>query len=183
MGKIFVILKSLENTSMSRSKFWKRNEDVPLTKLEEQTGLALIQLENSSSDFKNDLKNLFIDSVKDIEIVAKNKKTKNIVLVFVPHVCLKLLQKVHRKLVPELEKQLNTSVLFVAKRTIQSKWVKAHKSQKRPFSRTLTSVHENILNDLVQPSAIIRQRIRCKLMDLSSTNALLTSPTRTFWLT
>merc|ERR1712137_1334949 len=103
MGKIFGILKSLKTSSMSRSKFWKRNEDVPLTKLEEQTGLALIQLENSSSELKTDLKNLFIDSVKDIEIVTKSKTTKNIVLVFIPHVCLKLLQKVHRKLVPELE--------------------------------------------------------------------------------
>jgi len=35
--------------------------------------------------------------------------------------------------------------------------------QKRPISRTLTTVHENTLNDLVYPAEIVGKRIRIKL--------------------
>ena len=35
--------------------------------------------------------------------------------------------------------------------------------QKRPISRTLTTVHENTLNDLVYPAEIVGKRIRVKL--------------------
>ena len=74
-----------------------------------------------------------------------------------------MLHKIQPKLVPELEKRLKTTVLVVAKRTIQSKWIKTHKSQQRPRNRTLTSVYDSVLEDLCQPAAIIGKRFRHKL--------------------
>jgi len=53
--------------------------------------------------------------------------------------------------------------LTVVKRTILSKWVKANRTQKTPRSRTLTAVYEAVLEDLVQPAAIIGKRIRFRL--------------------
>jgi len=53
--------------------------------------------------------------------------------------------------------------LIVLKRTIQSKWIKANRTQKRPRNRTLTSVYEAILEDLVMPANIIGKRIRHRL--------------------
>ena len=83
-------------------------------------------------------------------------------MITIPYLCLKTLQKVVRKLVVELEKKLKIQVLFVAKRAIQSKWIKIHKSQKRPRSRTLTAVHDALLEDLILPGSIISRRIRCR---------------------
>lgn len=135
-----------------------------MTKVEEQVGLVLLELENSSSEFKADLKDLFLDSVKEKEVTLSKSKTKTVYLVYVPFVCLRALQKVHRKIVAEVEKKLkNASVFFLAKRSIQSKWVKTHKSQIRPRNRTLTAVHEAILDDLVLPGTIIGKRIRCRV--------------------
>lgn len=126
-------------------------------------GTVLLELENSSSDLKNDLKDFFLDSVKEVEATIQKGKTKAVYLVFVPYVCLKNLQKVQKKILLDVEKKLNVKVLFIAKRTIQSKWVKSHRSQMRPRNRTLTAVHDGILEDMVLPGTIIGRRIRCRV--------------------
>ncbi len=57
----------------------------------------------------------------------------------------------------ELEKKFSDRhVLFIAQRRILAR--PSHKSrvqQKRPRSRTLTAVHESILEDLVYPTEIV----------------------------
>jgi len=148
--------------SNSKAKLYKKAAEKP-SQLEETVAQALFDIENSSTDLKNDVKDLYIASAKEIETTIKGKKGKNIILISVPVPCLKLLNKVHARLVPELEKKLKNPVLFIAKRTIQSKWLKTHKSQMRPRNRTLTSVHDSILEDLVLPGSIIGRRIRHRL--------------------
>jgi small subunit ribosomal protein S7e len=69
----------------------------------------------------------------------------------------------YKKLVTELEKKLKTTVLLVASRNIQSRWIKKNKTQKRPFSRTLTSVQEALLTELLLPGVIISDRVRVRL--------------------
>jgi small subunit ribosomal protein S7e len=64
----------------------------------------------------------------------------------------------------ELEKKISGKhFIFLAQRTIFSKQYKriSH-GQLRPRSRTLTSVHASILNDLVFPSQIVGQRTRVR---------------------
>jgi len=65
-----------------------------------------------------------------------------VLVVFVPAPLAKIVQKSHKKLVPELEKRLKASVLLVLKRTINSRWIKANRTQKRPRNRTLTHVFD-----------------------------------------
>ena len=101
--------------------------------------------------------------MKEVDLAAKGKKTKPVYLVYVPYPCLKVVHKLHKKLVPELENKLKAQVLVVAKRTIESKWLKTHKTQKRPYSRTLTAVHDAVLEDLLQPANLIGRRIRHRL--------------------
>jgi small subunit ribosomal protein S7e len=154
-----------------RAKLFKKSADKP-SQLEDSVAKELHHLENSSSEWKNDLKDVYISNVKDIEFTAKGKKSKPVYLVYVPFPCLKVVNKLHKRLVPELESRLKAQVLVVAKRTIQSRWQKTHKSQKRPYSRTLTAVHDAVLEDLLQPANIIGRRIRHRL-DGSTVNKII----------
>ena len=52
---------------------------------------------------------------------------------------------------------------MVATRSIQSRWIKKNRTQKRPFSRTLTSVQESLLTELLLPGVIISDRVRVRL--------------------
>merc|ERR1719192_2277294 len=77
------------------------------------------------------------------------------------------LQKVQCRLVRELEKKFSGKhVVFVAQRRILPKPTRKCRTknkQRRPRSRTLTAVHDCILEDLVFPSEIVGKRIRVKL--------------------
>jgi small subunit ribosomal protein S7e len=132
------------------------------TTLEESVAQALFEVETGVADLKDSLKHVTVANAREIETVVKGKK-KNVYVIYVPFAVLRLVQRIQPKLVPELEKRLKTTVLIVAKRTIQSKWVKSHRSQQRPRNRTLTSVYDSVLEDLCQPAAIIGRRIRHKL--------------------
>lgn len=53
--------------------------------------------------------------------------------------------------------------MLVAARNIQSRWIKKNRTQKKPYSRTLTSVHENLLEELLLPGSVISDRTRVRL--------------------
>ena len=109
---------------------------------------------------KKELSALKLHSVKEVQVNSQDKKGKNVLLVILNYVSYPILKKYFKKINGILEKKLKTPVLFIAKRQIQSKWVKENKTQKRPFSRTLTSVHNAILDDLVQPATIVSKSVR-----------------------
>jgi len=129
---------------------------------EKTVSSVLKEIENSSAESKALLRDVHISEVRDFEIPIKGK-TRKVVVVVVPFPALKGIHKAHKKLVSELEKKLKTTVLVMAKRTIESKWLKKHRSQMRPRSRTLTSVHENLLEDLLTPGTIIAKRTRIRV--------------------
>jgi len=68
-------------------------------------------------------------------------------------------------LVRELEKKFSDRhVLIVAQRRIMRKPTRrARVKQARPRSRTLTSVHEKLLEDLVYPTEIVGKRTRVRI--------------------
>jgi hypothetical protein len=68
----------------------------------------------------------------------------------------------HSRLTRELEKKFSDRhVVFVAQRRILRKPTRTSRvKQKRPRSRTLTDVHEKILEDLVFPTEIVGKRTR-----------------------
>lgn len=76
-------------------------------------------------------------------------------------------QKVQTRLVRELEKKFSGKhVMFVGDRKILPKptrKTRTQNKQKRPRSRTLTSVYDALLEDLVYPVEIVGKRIRVKL--------------------
>jgi small subunit ribosomal protein S7e len=66
------------------------------------------------------------------------------------------------RLTRELEKKFSDRhVVFVAQRRMLRKPTRTSRvKQKRPRSRTLTNVHERILEDLVYPTEIVGKRTR-----------------------
>ncbi|CCH58989.1 hypothetical protein TBLA_0B01460 [Henningerozyma blattae CBS 6284] len=128
------------------------------TELELQVAQAFIDLENSSSDLKAELRPLQIKSIREID-VAGGKKALTI---FVPVPSLAAYHKVQTKLTRELEKKFpDRHVIFLAERRILPKPSRtSRQTQKRPKSRTLTAVHDKILEDMVFPTEIVGKRVR-----------------------
>ncbi|KAK6515403.1 40S ribosomal protein [Arthrobotrys conoides] len=137
----------------SSESFAKPNE------IEVQVSQALIDLE-ANSELKAALRPLQIQSAKELEI-GQGKKA---IVIFVPIPLLSNFHKVQQRLTRELEKKFSDrNVVFIAQRRILPKpGRRSRVTQKRPRSRTLSSVHEKILEDLVYPTEIVGRRIRTK---------------------
>ncbi|GAB2232927.1 hypothetical protein Droror1_Dr00011996 [Drosera rotundifolia] len=137
----------------------QKAEGADPSEFEETVAQALFDLENTNLELKSDLKDLFINSAFQIDISGGRKA----VVVHVPYRLRKAYRKIHVRLVRELEKKFSgKDVIIIATRKILRP-PKKGSAAKRPRSRTLTSVHENILEDLVQPAEIVGKRVRYRL--------------------
>jgi small subunit ribosomal protein S7e len=121
----------------------------------------ILNIEMSSNELKPVLRDLYITAAREIDCGADRKA----ILLYVPYKLRRSFQKVHARLVRELEKKFSGKhVMIVAQRTILGKSYNrnAKTSGPRPRSRTLTAVHDAILDDLVYPTEITGKRIRYK---------------------
>ncbi|GFY64607.1 40S ribosomal protein S7 [Trichonephila inaurata madagascariensis] len=129
--------------------------------LENTISQALLELE-LNSDLKAQLRELFIVGAKEVDVGGKKA-----LVISVPVPQLRSFQKIQARLVRELEKKFSGKhVVFIARRTILPKPQRKKNlpcKQKRPRSRTLTAVHDAILEDLVFPAEIVGKRIRIRL--------------------
>ncbi|OWF45754.1 40S ribosomal protein S7-like [Mizuhopecten yessoensis] len=128
---------------------------------EQSVSQALLELE-MNSDLKAQLRELYISGAKEIDVAGKKA-----IIIFVPVPQLRQYQKIQTRLVRELEKKFSGKhVVFIAQRRILPKPTRKTRrknKQKRPRSRTLTAVHDSILDDLTFPAEIVGKRIRIKL--------------------
>ena len=131
--------------------------------LEKQVATSITELAQNNTEIKSQLNELYFVGAQQFELA--NKKC---ILIWIPVPQLRDYQKIHNKLVRELEKKMSgCHVIFVAKRRILPKPQRGKNrkplGQKRPRSRTLTAVHEAILQDIVFPAEVVGKRIRVKL--------------------
>jgi len=119
---------------------------------------ALIDLENNVPELKAELRPLQISAAREVDV----RGGKKAIVIFVPVPQLKAFHKVQLRLTRELEKKFSDChVVFVGQRRMLRKPTrKSRVKQKRPRSRTLTNVHEKILEDLVFPTEIVGKRTR-----------------------
>ncbi|KAJ4825602.1 40S ribosomal protein [Turnera subulata] len=142
----------------SKNKIHK-DKDAEPTEFEESVAQALFDLENTSQDLKSDLKDLYINSAIQVD-VAGNRKA---LVIHVPYRLRKSFRKVHLRLVRELEKKFSgREVVLLATRRIVRPPKKGSAVQ-RPRTRTLTAVHEAMLEDLVYPAEIVGKRTRYRV--------------------
>jgi len=144
-------------SSFASKKIYKQRNESP-SEVEESVAKALVELEISSKDLSAELRDLFISSAKEVETSGGKKS----IVIFVPYRLHKRYQKIQSRLIRELEKKFSGKhVLIVAQRTILSvNYKRQGKGQNRPRSRTLTAVHNNILEDIVYPTQIVGKRTR-----------------------
>lgn len=151
--------RSKPDTNYYAKKINKASNAV-ITELEESVARAFVELEVTSKDLSGDLRDLFISSAKEIE----SSNGKKAVIIFVPFRLHKRFQKIQSRLIRELEKKFSGKhVCFVAQRTILStNYQRQYPGQMRPRTRTLTSVHNDILEDIVHPTQIVGKRVRVR---------------------
>ncbi|KAL4360787.1 hypothetical protein GQ457_04G012280 [Hibiscus cannabinus] len=160
LGSLFLLLLILQILKMytSRKKIHK-DKDAEPTEFEESVAQAFFDLENTNQDLKSDLKDLYINSALQIDVSGSRKA----VVIHVPYRLRKAFRKVHVKLVRELEKKFSgKDVILLATRRILRPPKKGSAVQ-RPRSRTLTAVHEAMLEDVVLPAEIVGKRIRYRI--------------------
>ncbi|KAJ7559557.1 hypothetical protein O6H91_04G090900 [Diphasiastrum complanatum] len=137
----------------------QKEKGLELEEFEESVAQALFDLENTNQELQSDLRDLYINSAKEVDVV-NNKKA---IIIHVPYRLRKAFQKVHTRLVRELEKKFSgKDVIIIATRRILRP-PKKGSAATRPRSRTLTAVHDAILEDLVYPTEIVGKRVRYRL--------------------
>merc|ERR1712150_219059 len=103
-----------------------------------------------------DLRDVCISNAQDVEV-----KNRTALVIHFPFRVWKSVKKIQGRLIRELEKKFNKKhVVFIAQRTILDKNFRRKGLQVRPRSRTLTSVHESVLEDVVGPTEIFGKRTR-----------------------
>ncbi|KAI8876277.1 30S ribosomal protein S7e [Backusella circina FSU 941] len=139
--------------------------------LELSVAQAILDLETSDAKLKQELRPLQITAAKEVEIGAGKKA----IVVFIPVPAQKSFQKVQSKVTRELEKKFSDRhVVFVAQRRILAVPGRRNNGkQPRPRSRTLTAVHDAILDDMVFPTEIVGKRLRQKVDGSKTLKVLL----------
>ncbi|KAG6625324.1 40S ribosomal protein S7-like [Carya illinoinensis] len=142
----------------SRKKIHK-DKDAEPTEFEETVAQAFFDLENTNQELKSDLKDLYINSAVQVDVLGNRKA----VIIHVPYRLRKAFRKIHTKLVRELEKKFSgKDVVLIATRRILRP-PKKGSAARRPRSRTLTSVQEAMLEDIVLPAEIVGKRVRYRI--------------------
>eukprot|EP00178_Gracilaria_changii_P019530 TRINITY_DN56589_c0_g1_i1.p1 TRINITY_DN56589_c0_g1~~TRINITY_DN56589_c0_g1_i1.p1 ORF type:complete len:193 (-),score=34.46 TRINITY_DN56589_c0_g1_i1:10-588(-) len=128
-----------------------------ISELEQNVAQSLYDLEKNT-ELKSELKYLFILSAK--EVTVNSGKTS--IVVVVPYILNHNFRRIHNRLVHELEKKFAKNVIIIAQRKILQKPGRNNRvaRQRRPHTRTLTHVHEQILEEIVYPADITGKRLR-----------------------
>merc|ERR1711976_846826 len=138
---------------MGRKKLRKSNRNP--TALEDEVAKAIFDLEVNNKNLKTPLTNLYINTVKEVEVA-----TKKALVIFFPLRFIRKFHKIQRQLVSELEKKFGgKQVVMIAQRKIARKPKSNLRKVQR--SRTMQSVHDAILEDITYPSDIVGRRTRC----------------------
>ncbi|KAI9496915.1 40S ribosomal protein S7 [Zychaea mexicana] len=156
---------------MASYKITKLAGAKPVDAFELNIAQALVDIENNVPELKKELRPLSIASAKEVELGGGKKA----IVIFVPVPQLQAYHKIQQRLTRELEKKFSDRhVVFVAQRRILPKPTRRENpKQPRPRSRTLTAVHDAILDDMVYPTELVGKRTRVKVDGSKTIKAFL----------
>ncbi|KAJ3442509.1 40S ribosomal protein S7 [Anaeramoeba flamelloides] len=149
------------------------------TDLEKKVAQAFFNLEmnTESRELKYNLSRLYFSGAIQIPIRKKRKA----IIVFVPVPSYSGFQKIHDQFVGELEKKFsgNHVVLVSNKRIFKPETKKVSFKQKRPMSRSLTNVHNSILENILYPCEVIGRRTHYHLNGKKTFKVILAGKDKT----
>jgi len=155
------MLVSVANVSGPAFTFAKSTKSPP-TALELEVAKFILDIEESNHDeLKTELQAVAICNAKEVEIEEGSDK-KCLIIFFPFRIYRDIVRKHHGRLVSELEKKAKRHVILVGNRTMIGKNVMRSSAKVRPRSRTLTAVHEAILEDIVGQTEIVGKRLRVR---------------------
>ncbi|KAJ1610488.1 40S ribosomal protein S7 [Cryptosporidium canis] len=143
-----------------KGKCVKKN-DSPLTQLEKDVERCFQDIESSSNDeeLKAIVQSVVFSTAKEIDCGSRKA-----VAVFVPYaVFMAYVRKIQGRIIAELEKKLKCPVVMIGQRSILPRNYRKYGFKSRPRSRTLTAVHDALLEDICGPSDIVGKRLRYRV--------------------
>ena len=123
-----------------------------------QVAKALLAMENSQKDIQRELRLLKITDSQEIPLGDK----RTALVIVVNYTSFKAIRPIQGRITGELEKKFKRPVSLIFQRTILPKYLKRKGQQSIPRSRTLTAVHDAILEDLLHPVSILGRRMRVR---------------------
>ena len=119
-----------------------------------------------------------VTDVKEYQFTNEDKKTTTSIVVYLPFIFTRDHKALIPKIVNEIQKRRNQHAFVVSKRTVINK--SADFKQMIPRNRTLTSVYDSVLEDLINPALIIGKRIRYRLNGSQLIKIFLNEESRAF---
>ena len=130
------------------------------------------------SEHKKTSKSEIVVDVKEVKISGEDKKTYSALVIYLPFVYVKNHKTLLAKIVNEVQAKKKMPAFVLSQRTIIHK--KADFNQRIPRNRTLTSVYDSILDDLIAPGIVIGKRFRYHLDGSQHTKIFLNEESRAF---
>ena len=130
------------------------------------------------SEHKKTTKSEIVVDVKEVKITGEDKKVFTALVVYLPFVYVKNHRTLLAKIVNEIQAKKKVPTFVLSQRTVIHK--KGDFNQKIPRNRTLTSVYDSILDDLIAPGIVIGKRIRYHLDGSQHTKVTLNEESRAF---
>lgn len=129
-------------------------------------------------EHKKTSKTEIVHDVKEVKIVGDDKKSYTALIVYLPFVYVQNHRALLSKIVNDIQSKKKLPTFVVSHRTLLNK--KSAQKQKIPRNRTLTSVYDAILEDLIAPGVIIGKRLRYHLDGSQHTKVFLNEDSRAF---
>ena len=97
-----------------------------------------------------------VSNVREFQFTTPDKKAVHAIIIYLPFTFVQNNRALVAKIVNDIQKKKNRHAFVLAKRTIINK--KADFKQMIPRNRTLTSVYDSMLEDLIFPANVIGRR-------------------------
>ena len=145
--------------------------------LHKEIDKIIVDITKNCENKKTTKSEILVD-VKEVKISGEDKKSFIALVIYLPFVYVKNHKSLLAKIVNEVQAKKKVPAFVLSQRTVIHK--KGDFNQKIPRNRTLTSVYDSILDDLIAPGILIGKRLRYHLDGSQHTKVFLNEESRAF---